>query len=343
VFLLFINIFWTLGAIFEAGLAWIFLSHDTMAGISSWRWLLLVTAIPTAILILLVPLTPESPRFLYVSKRYEETEAILKKVMRWNGKPELPGHLVHDEVEQVPQRANFFVLFEKSFLRTTLPLFAVWFLMAFSYYGVVVMTPEYFKAHSSTQDAPFLAVFITSAAELPGIFLAAGLINTIGRKKTQILLFVVCGITMFLLMIPTYMWLLTIFAVICRMCIMGAFGATYVFTPGMLFGMRYSHISEVFPTIIRSTGLGTCASISRLGGVVTPFVATALFKVNAWVPLIIYGVGCIIGGIMTALVPVETTGKHLADHVERSPVTDSFVALQDDTTVDTALETPTEE
>jgi hypothetical protein len=75
-----------------------------------------------------------------------------------------------------------------------------------------------------------------------------------------------------------------------------------------------------------------------LGGVLTPLVATALFKINAWIPIIIYAVSCLLGCVSTFLVPVETSGKGLVDTAVTSPppkVTTAFVELQEDTTQET--------
>jgi MFS family permease len=56
-FLIYIEYFWTIGSIFVAGMAWLFLSQ------SGWRVLTMVTAIPVAIaLIGSIIVLPESPR-----------------------------------------------------------------------------------------------------------------------------------------------------------------------------------------------------------------------------------------------------------------------------------------
>jgi OCT family organic cation transporter-like MFS transporter 4/5 len=112
----------------------------------------------------------------------------------------------------------------------------------------------------------------------------------------------VCSVFLFLLAIPGPLWLLTIFAVMTRLTANGAFGVIYVLTP------------ELFPTVLRGTGLGVCMSFSRLGGVATPYVATTLFKVNTWLPLVIYGVACLIAGVLTITIPKETAGQHLKDN-----------------------------
>jgi MFS family permease len=50
--------FWTLGSVVEASLAWAVLPS------LGWRWLLAISALPLAVLLIAYPLLPESPRFL---------------------------------------------------------------------------------------------------------------------------------------------------------------------------------------------------------------------------------------------------------------------------------------
>jgi hypothetical protein len=312
-FLLYIEIFWTIGAIFEAGLAWALLPNLTLPvggyDVGTWRILLVVSSIPMFLVLIFLPLMPESPRYLYVTKQYDEAQAVLNRMIYLNRKEPLHGYLARDVEDENGEHKGtsaiegLKLLFSSRYWRITIILLAIWFVNSFAYYGAVVMTPSFFKTNAGDASA-YVEVFITSAAEFPGVIVALLLINKVGRKKTQGFLFLMCGVCMFLLMIPTGKWLLTIFAIGARLAVMGAFSSTFVMTP------------EVFPTKIRSTGLGVCSAFSRLAGIITPYVATALFKVNAWIPLIIYGVACILGGVLTFLIPVETSGKYLVDNEE---------------------------
>jgi MFS family permease len=321
-FLLYMQMLFNIGAIIASGLAWILLPQKIIFGIDAWRLFMLGCATPVLILLSIVPFIPESPRYLYVQKQYDEAELVLHKIMKWNRKPIMEGKLLrpHDdntvdielqdkEAEPVPvpqspslyeriRKISAFSLFSKKYWRITIALLVIWFVNAFCYYGAALMTPSYFQ---SKDTDGYFEVFITSVAEIPGIFLAAFLINRIGRKRTQMFLLCCCGVFMFCLLIPGPIWLMTIFAVITRLSVNGSFGVIYVFTP------------ELFPTVMRGIGMGACTCFSRIGGIITPYVATVLFKLNSWIPLIIYGTACLIGALLTFIVPVETTGQHLQD------------------------------
>ncbi len=65
-----------------------------------------------------------------------------------------------------------------------------------------------------------------------------------------------------------------------------------------------------------------------------PFIGTMLFNINRWAPLVIYGVACLLGVILTKLIPIETAGRKLMDFHEQPVTTESHaeelaVPLQD--------------
>jgi hypothetical protein len=55
--------------------------------------------------------------------------------------------------------------------------------------------------------------------------------------------------------------MLTVMLFVARGIISGVFQAAYVYTP------------EVYPTYLRSVGIGVCSGMARLGAMITPFVA----------------------------------------------------------------------
>lgn len=86
-FLVGIEGFWTIGTVAQALLAFGLLNRF------GWRVMLTVSAVPTFILLVLIPFVPESPRWLATKGRTDEAEAVLKRIVRFCGKAPPPGRL----------------------------------------------------------------------------------------------------------------------------------------------------------------------------------------------------------------------------------------------------------
>ncbi|GJP32024.1 hypothetical protein CLOM_g16569 [Closterium sp. NIES-68] len=82
-----LSLFWTLGSVAQAALAWAVLPS------LGWRWLILLSSLPLLLLLLLFPLVPESPRYLLVQARPGEALAVLQRVARLNGRALPEGRL----------------------------------------------------------------------------------------------------------------------------------------------------------------------------------------------------------------------------------------------------------
>ena len=86
-----------------------------------------------------------------------------------------------------------------------------------------------------------------------------------------------------------------------KFCVSGAITVAYIST------------AELYPTSIRTTMLGICSTIARVGGVLSTWVATYLSKIGILdknVPLYIFGASSLLGGLIALLVP-ETLGSSL--------------------------------
>ncbi|CAL4941570.1 unnamed protein product [Urochloa decumbens] len=161
------SVFWTIGTILEASLAWVVLSR------LSWRWLLAFTALPCFLLLLLFIIAPESPRYLCVQNRLSDATVVLERMAKAN-KVALPHGVLtyHKETRLVgldqnpisqnghlPVRENdctadnamssksggieaLRILFSRKFVRSTLLIWFVWFANAFAYYGLVLLSSQ---------------------------------------------------------------------------------------------------------------------------------------------------------------------------------------------------------
>ncbi|KAK7349059.1 hypothetical protein VNO77_06109 [Canavalia gladiata] len=330
--------FWTLGSIFEASLAWIVMPK------LGWRWLLALSSLPTSFLLLFYKMTPESPRYLCLKGRTTEAISVLEKIARVNG-TELPsGVLVSDheielhtidnpsedslllspiknEVEHPKGMvsnlgciSSLLMLLSPKLARSTLLLWAVFFGNAFSYYGLVLLTSE-LNRHSKctphklqtekSQDISYKNVFIASFAELPGLLLSAAAVDKIGRKLSMSTMFFMSCI--FLLPLVFYLpnGLTTSLLFGARICITVTFTIVYIYAP------------EMYPTSVRTTGVGIASSVGRIGGMICPLVAVGLVHgCHQTAAVLLFEIVALLSGICVMFFPVETMGQELRDSVE---------------------------
>lgn len=200
-------------------------------------------------------------------------------------------------------------LWRPPYVRSTLMLWIVWFMVVFSYYGMFLWLPSVMVLKGFSLINSFGYVLIMTLAQLPGYFVAAWLIEKWGRK-TVLSLFLLgtagsalgFGMAASLPMLLTAGMLLSFFN-------LGAWGALYAYSP------------EQYPTIVRSSGSGMAAGIGRIGGIVGPLLVGHLLGAN-WSVTGIFGI--FTASILIAIVAIiflgkETMGVKLADTLESLP------------------------
>ena len=57
--------------------------------------------------------------------------------------------------------------------------------------------------------------------------------------------------------------------------------------------------------------MGTANAFSRVAGTLTPFVAAYFINDHIWVPLIIYGLSCLVASAASMLLPFESSKQEL--------------------------------
>lgn len=309
-----VEIFWAIGACFEVLLA---LAVMPTLG---WRYLLGFSAIPLLVFSGCCFWLPESARFDMTRGNRERALATLERIAKDNGKPMPLGKLIEPS-SKATSRGSLRELFIPELKKTTLILWIIWLVSAFSYYGIVLLTTELFETpdgcHGTTNERKEEGCFVhcksltksdyvdltwTTFAEFPGLFITVIVIEKLGRKYTMCLEFLVFAVFVLLSNMCTIRPVLTFFLFVARALISGAFQAAYVYTP------------EVYPTSMRAVGLGACSGMARIGAIVTPFVAQVLLKTSAYLAISTYGVMSLIAAVAAICLPIETKGRDMKDH-----------------------------
>nr|XP_043610860.1 organic cation/carnitine transporter 7 isoform X2 [Erigeron canadensis] len=327
--------FWTVGTIFEASVAWFVM--PTLG----WRWLLAFSSLPSLLLLLFYRAVPESPRYLCLKGRTTEAFIILEKVAKTNGQPLPPGILVSDhEIELnekstesedahlLPQNkftderpeitdhskkdaSTFALLFSPELIKPTLLLWVVFFGNAFSYYGLVLLTTELHNGRNTCgpteyqpqhEEVSYKDVFITSFAEFPGLLISAFTIDKLGRKRSMSTMFFLCCIFLLPLVFHQPQAVTTGLLFMARICITTTFTVVYIYAP------------EIYPTSVRTTGVGVGSSVGRIGGMICPLVAVGLIHgCHQTSAILLFEFVIFVSGVCVLLFPFETSGRELTD------------------------------
>jgi MFS transporter, putative metabolite:H+ symporter len=84
---------------------------------------------------------------------------------------------------------------------------------------------------------------------------------------------------------------------------LGAWGSLYAWTP------------ELYPTEVRTTGMGWASGMARVAGIITPTLGGILFGIALVSALSTWAAAFVVGGLAVFLLGVETKHRGLSDTV----------------------------
>lgn len=243
--------FWVLSLLLVALLAYL---------IRDWRTLSIVGAAPGLLHIFFWWFLPESPRWLLANNKPEKALIELTKVAKFNRQEMPAGDL--EEKEEKQRQGDFRDLFSTMTMtkRTLISWFA-WMVISLVYYAVSFSAGNY-------GGNRYLVFFLTSLVEFPSNWTCIFLCRKIGRKKTTVLGLIVA-------------FLASVVAVLFQRDLKnkGFMVANIImsqvvakFFINMSFSSIYVYSSELFPTVIRSLGVGTSSAAARIGSMSAPYI-----------------------------------------------------------------------
>jgi MFS transporter, AAHS family, 4-hydroxybenzoate transporter len=237
-----------------------------------WRALFIAGGIIPVILgIVLWKVLPESPRYLATRReRWPELTRTMRRI----------GHDLPDDVEYVEAatagvpkgKVNIGTLFGPQYLRDTLALSASFFFCLLANYLVILLLPAVLASPENgfSQPEASRALRDSNFGGVAGAIFGAMLIQRYGSRLTMLGMSagaVVCGFILAGAEISPENGLL----------LMGMF----ILTGGLLNAVQttmYALAAHVFPTDIRSTGVGFAVAVGRVGNVLAATVANEAFN-----------------------------------------------------------------
>ena len=281
--------------------------------IDNFRHLLLACALPEIIWLIWMFWIPESPRWLLTHDRYDEAEAIIVQAVQMNN---LDSSLVKEKFKFLKENIDrereavtssdsgqtFFDLWKSKVMIIYCLIFYVsWFTNAFVYYGISLNIGD-------LGGDLFWNFFWAGLVEFPSYFFCMFAFKVIGRRPLLAAMMFGAGIGC-LAIVPFYVvdnksssWIL-VFAMFGKFCITSSFGIIYVYS------------AEVYPTVLRQIGVGSCSVAGRVGSIMAPFVKELSLYTNFGVSMAIFGGLSLATGLVSIKLP-ETKDKDIPDTIQ---------------------------
>ncbi len=266
-----LNVAWTVGYVGSVVIGY---AMEGM-GDDCWRWMLASSAVFGVIILIIRIGMPESPRWLVLHGRTEEAIAVVKKFI---GENVTIDNLLEKQEEQ-QHDLGYKHLFIDGMWKKTMFCAIIWLAGVIPLFGLFTFLPSVLNTLGIEDEST--GVMLVNLAQLLGAVVAVFIIDRFSRKKLCMWCFVISGLPLFVL----GLWSSASGVLVVLM-----FGI-YIFfgvIAGSLSGFVYP--SEVFPTEIRSSGIGFCSAVSRIGSASGTFLVPVLTE-SAGIGAVLVGMG----------------------------------------------------
>lgn len=249
-------------------------------------------------------LMDESPRWLWSQGRARESVAIIEKALKFNGSSEVidtPALVSHCKATCAKYTDEHSAVTSDLFktpkmLRKTLIICGCWFVNAVVYYGLSLNTGK-------LNGNPYFLMFLMGVVELPAYVIIVYFLDRVGHRALISTMMVLGGIACLVIVaLPHGSTPTTVFVMIGKLFISGSYSIIY----------KYS--AELFPTVVRSSGVGLGSMCASVSGAFTPLI-NLLDTLNPKIPTILFGFLALLSGFSTFFLP-ETLGRSLPQSLE---------------------------
>lgn len=269
---------------------------------AAWRWILASSAVPALVSLPLRLQAPESPLWLILQGRAAAAQRVIHDFIGpgyFIGSGHQPAP-VSGQCPAGPQRARtgptgWLELFSASHRRATLVAAMLFFCLVVPYFAVSTFIPQVMAAlHVSGHD---LAGLIYILGLLVGSVAGFVVVDWFPRRWFVVGSFAVTSAALFVCaVLPTLPDAVTVLAFALYSCVLSAAQAQI-----------YVYLPELFPTVVRASGLGIAVAVSRLGAATaTTLLPWCVARFGVHVALDLCVATLVLGGVASYVWAPET-------------------------------------
>jgi len=294
-------------------------------GSGNWRLMLFLCSFPSLVVWFgSVNFLRDSPRFVMINESIEAGMEILNYVVKFNKQSD--NNLFHAEKDMKDfhewrdfmreeflmdhKKEKFFMIrklkeiFQPKYWKITIGLWAAWFSITFSSYGLIFILPFFLDVLdqqsilSHEKQHGILIMLLTTLSEALSGILAYLFVEKpkFGKKNSLAWGQLITGICAFIA------FAITIHDSVIMICI---FSVARFFAQ-ICFNFIYPLTAEIYPTMYRTMGLGCASAFGRLSTCALPFILIKMFYVNIYLPFLMIFIVSFAGMFGTWLIPHDT-------------------------------------
>ncbi|GFR98008.1 organic cation transporter protein [Elysia marginata] len=270
-----------------------------------WQYMLLSIAWPAVLAVALCWFMPESPRWLISKNKVEQAEREVQRIAKMNGRSVPHGITQHLKKPDEKRKLTVLQLFaeRRLIVRWTI-LYINWIVICMSTYGLVFYI-------SNMSGNIFMNFAIGGLLDTTVAVCNSFIVNKLSRKYfyfgCSVFSACACILTFVPIVLDAPSWCVVALSLIAKAAMLAA-------AP-----LLYTYSAELFPTTHRGIGVGSCSMMSRIGGLLSAYIADLglYFTGNlaSVLPQIVLGTCTILGTLLVLFLP-ETRGRNLPETVE---------------------------
>ncbi|CAK1585786.1 unnamed protein product [Parnassius mnemosyne] len=276
-----------------------------------WRTFILVVYPPSLLLLSYIYLLPESIRWLLSQNRKAEAVEIIMRAAKMNNVTLSEERMMQLKMEEnietteakqdmEEEKSLWIQVLHSPIIIKRLAICSWWWITCtFVFFGLAINSV-------SLAGDKYTNFMLVVSVEVIAVVINALVLDRIGRKKTLLVAYTICGISCIsLTFVPKSIpWLEILLFLIGKIAITQAFSGIYMYT------------SELFPTHARHTLLGFCSMVGRIGSIIAPQMPLLAIYID-WLPSVLFGTTALIAGALMLTTP-ETLNTRLPDTISEA-------------------------